>query len=106
MLELAWRPRAHPDRESIAIYLALECKNPQAALAAIQRIDAAIEHARSFPDAGGRFAIDGLHHREYRTVLASPYTVYYRCDDTALTVYRILHQRQDIDTYAFVDLPE
>ncbi len=39
-------------------------------------------------------------------MLASPYTVYYRCDDTALTVYRILHQRQDIDTYAFVDLPE
>ena len=106
MLELAWRPRAHLDRESIAIYLGLECKNPQAALAAIQRIDAAIEHARSFPDAGGRFAIDGLHHREHRTVLASPYTVYYRCDDTALTVYRILHQRQDIDTYAFVDLPE
>ncbi len=56
MLELAWRPRAHLDRESIAIYLGLECKNPQAALAAIQRIDAAIEHARSFPDAGGRFA--------------------------------------------------
>ncbi len=37
---------------------------------------------------------------------ANPYTVHYRCDDTTLTVYRILHQRQNIDTHALVDLPE
>ena len=106
MLDLAWRPRAHLDRESITIYLGLECRNPQAALAAMRRIDAAVDHARAFPDSGGRVVVDGLHHREYRTVLANPYTVYYRFDDATLTVYRILHQRQDIDTYALIDLPE
>lgn len=106
MLDLAWRPRAHLDRESIAIYLGLECKNPQAALMAIQRIDAAINHVRAFPDAGGRFAMEELRRREYRTAMASPYIVYYRFDDTTLTVYRVLHQRQDIDTYALIDLPE
>lgn len=106
MLDLAWRPRAHLDRESIAIYLGLECKNPQAALAAIRRIDAAIEHAQTFPDSGGRFAMEELRRREYRTVPANPYTVYYRFDDTTLTVYRVLHQRRDIDTYALIDMPE
>ena len=105
VLDLAWRPRAHLDRESIAIYLGVECGNPPAALAAVQRIDAAVERARALPDAGGRFRMEGLDAKEYRTVHANPYTVYYRFDDTTLTVYRVLHQRQSIDTYALVDLP-
>lgn len=106
MLDLAWRPRAHLDRESIAIYLGLECGNPSAALSAIQRVDAAVEHARALPDVGGRFRSERLDAKEYRTVHANPYTVYYRFDDTTLTVYRVLHQRQSLDTYALVDLPE
>ena len=105
MLDLAWRPRAHLDRESIAIHLGLERKAPQAALDAMRRIDDAIERVRTFPDSGGRVRLDTLRRTEYRTVLASPYTVYYRFDEKTLTVYRILHQRQNIDTYAPVDLP-
>lgn len=105
MLDLAWRPRAHLDRESIAIHLGLERKAPQAALDAMRRIDAAIERVRTFPDSGGRVRLDALRRTEYRTVLANPYTVYYRFDEKTLTVYRILHQRQNIDTYALVDLP-
>ena len=106
MLDLVWRPRAHLDRESIAIYLGLECGNPSAALAAIQHIDAAVEHARDLPDAGGRFRMEGLDAKEYRTMYANPYTVYYRFDDTTFAVFRVLHQRQDMNTYALVDLPD
>lgn len=106
MLDLAWRPRAHLDRESIAIYRGLECGNPSAALAAVQRIDAAIERVRALPDTGGRFCMEGLDAKEYRTVHANPYTVYYRFDNATLTVCRVLHQRQDMNTYALVDLPE
>ena len=80
MLDLAWRPRAHLDRESIAIYLGVECGNPPAALAAVQRIDAAVERARALPHAGGRFHMEGLDAKEYRTVHANPYTVFYRFD--------------------------
>ena len=105
MLNLVWRPRAHLDRESIAIYLGVERRSPQAALNAVKRIDNAVAHARAFPDSGGRVRMDELGHTEYRTVLARPYIVYYRFDDTTLTVYRVLHQRQNIDTYALVDLP-
>lgn len=103
MLELEWRPRAHLDRESIAIYLGVECGSPQAALSTIETIDAAIERVRAFPDSGGRFRLDALDHREYRTVLAGKYTIYYRYNETILTIYRILHQRQDIDDYSLVD---
>lgn len=103
MHDLVWRPRAHLDRESIAIYLAVERNAPQAALDAMRRIDEAIDAARRFPDAGGHFRHDNLEH-EYRTVLANPYIVFYRFDDVRLTVYRILHQRQDIDTYSLVGL--
>ena len=102
MLDLAWRPRAQLDRESIAIYLGLERGMPQAALDAIKDIDAALETVRTFPDMGGHFTDDHLEH-EYRTTLAGPYIIYYRYNATTLTVYRIMHQRQSIDTYSLIE---
>lgn len=102
MLDLAWRPRAQLDRESIAIYLGLERGMPQAALDAIKGIDAALETVRTFPDVGGHFTDDHLEH-EYRTTLAGPYIIYYRYNATTLTVYRIVHQRQSIDTYSLIE---
>lgn len=50
--------------------------------------------------------MEGLDAKEYRTVHANPYTVHYRFDDMTLAVYRVLHQRQNIDTHSLVDLPE
>jgi len=102
MLDLAWRPRAQLDRESIAIYLGLERGMPQAALDAIKGIDAALETVRTFPDAGGHFTDDHLEH-EYRATLAGPYIIYYRYNAITLTVYRIMHQRQSIDTYSLIE---
>lgn len=104
MLELQWRPRAQLDRESIAVFIGYERRSPEAALAVIQRIDAAIELVRTLPDSGGHFRCDGLEH-EYRTVLANPYTVFYRYDSKTLTVYRVLHQRQDTNVYTLIDFP-
>ncbi len=103
MLNLEWRPRAQLDRESIAIYLGVECGMPDTSLATIRKIDDAIDRVRAFPDSGGRFRLDSLENREYRTVLTGKYTVYYRYNAETLTVYRILHQRRDIDTFTLVD---
>ena len=105
MLDVVWRPRAHLDKESIALYLGYERQSPEAALAAIRSIDAAIERIRAFPDSGGRFVLDGLENREYRTTHANPYTIYYRVDEEKLIIYRILHQRRNIDTYELIDFP-
>ena len=75
---------------------------PQAALDTMKSIDAALDMACRFPDAGGHFTDDHLEH-EYRTALAGAYTIYYRFNAETLTVYRILHQRQNIDTYSFIE---
>lgn len=106
MHEVEWRPRAQFDRESIAIYLSLECKNPQAALSTIQMIDDAIRQVQAFPDMGRRVILEGTAHRDYRRVLAGMYAVFYRFDSKRIVVYRILHQRKDIADYSFVDLDE
>lgn len=103
--KLEWRPRAHLDRESIAIYLGVECGAPQAAVKVMRRIDAAVERAREFPEAGARYRDEHLAHGEYRMTFANPYTVYYRFDDETVTVYRVLHQRQELDVYALMDVP-
>ena len=69
----------------------------------MNRIDEVLEFVRKYPDAGGHFHMDGLDH-DYRTMLANLYTIYYRYDESVLTVYRIIHQRRDIDTYALIEL--
>lgn len=102
MLEYVLRPRAQLDLESIAIFLGVERKSPQAAQDAIAKIDKAIDLIRRFPDIGGRLRMDWLE-REYRTVPADPYTVYYTYDAQRITIHRVLHQRQEIDTYTLVD---
>lgn len=102
MLDLAWHPRAQLDRESITIYLGLERGMPQAALDAVKGIDAALEMTRTFPDTGGHFTDDHLEH-EYRAILSGPYIIYYRYNAITLTVYRIMHQRQSIDTYSLIE---
>lgn len=104
MRRVEWRPRADIDRQSIAIYLGVECGNKQAALSAMKRIDSAIERIQVLPDSGGRFCHRMLENREYRTVLANPYTIFYLFDDECVTIYRVIHQRQNIDDYALVDL--
>lgn len=106
MHEIEWRPRAQLDRESIAIYLGLERKNPQAALSTIRMTDDAIRQAQAFPDMGRRVVIEDTAHHDYRRVLAGMYAVYYRFDSKRIVVYRILHQRRDIANYSFVDLDE
>lgn len=102
-LALQWRPRANLDRQSIAIYLGIECGQPQAALKAIQSIDAALEQVRRFPQLGRQFKHERLSH-EYRVVTAHPYNIYYRYSEQTVTVYRILHQRQNIGDYELVGM--
>ena len=106
MHEVEWRPRAQLDRESIAIYLGLECKNPQAALSTIRMIDDAIRQAQAFPSMGRRVGLEDAAHHDYRRVLAGMHTVYYRFDSKRIVIYRVLHRRRDIADCSFVDLDE
>lgn len=106
MLDLVWRPRAHLDRESIALFLGFERGNPEEAWTVMRGIDEALDRVRRFPEIGRVVEIDGLANRDYRRVLADRYAVFYRYDDREVVVYRILHQRQDIDVRSLVDFSE
>lgn len=106
MHEVEWRPRAQLDRESIAIYLGLECKNPQAALSTIRMIDDAIRQAQAFPDMGRHGGLEDAAHHDYRRVLAGMYAAYYRFDSKRIVIYRVLHRRKDIVDCSFADLDE
>ncbi|MDO4502801.1 MAG: type II toxin-antitoxin system RelE/ParE family toxin [Coriobacteriia bacterium] len=103
MLSLEWRPRAQLDRESIALYLGFERDNPQAALKVVGEIDRVLDQARELPGIGKPFQHEALEGAGYRQLLVGSYVVLYRNDERVLTVYRVLHQRQDIDDYALVE---
>lgn len=104
MLEEMWRPRAELDMQSIFIFLAVECKNPEAAEKASAKIFGTIDMLKEFPDMGGSMLME-TGGRLYRTMLVNPYVLYYTYTEDTLTIHRILHQRQDIDTYALIDFP-
>lgn len=104
MLKLNWRPRAQLDRESIAIYLGQECGNPQAAFRAIKNIDETIARIRELPEIGIPIRHDLLKNKDYRKIYANPYAIYYRFNAKSLTIYRVVHQRKEIDVYTLVDL--
>ena len=104
MRKVVWRPRAHLDRQSIALYLGQECGNPKAALSVMREIDAAIGRACEFPELGRAFDVDMLAHHDYRCVLAGNCRVFYRFTESQVIVCRVLHQRRDIDPRALVDL--
>ncbi len=102
MLEEEWSQRAELDIQSIVIFLAVECKNLQAARKAEEKILAAIDMLKEFPDMGGTLKDDSLK-RSYRTMLVHPYVIYYTYDEKTLIIRRVLHQRQALDTYALVE---
>lgn len=99
-----WRPRALFDLQSIVVYLGYEKGSPQAAKHVHDGIVAAIERVRLFPEIGKKVAIEELRNEGYRQVPAGSYIVFYRYVDAAIVVYRVLHQRQDVDTYDLVSL--
>ena len=101
MRDVLFRPRAQLDLESIFIHIDLELDAPQAARDTVDAIYAAIENVADMPTLDMSFSCDDLE-REYRRTLAKNYWVYYTFDDTSVTVWRIFHTRQDIDTQTLV----
>ena len=69
----------------------------------MRKIDKAIDHICLLPDSGGRFYAEGTMRSEYRTFHANPYTIYYRFDQTTVTIFRVLHQHQQISDYTLIE---
>ena len=105
MLTLEYRPRAQVDLDSILLRIGVEQQRPETALELMRSIDEAVDRARAFPNSSSPVRLDGDSLEcAYRKILVGSYAVYYRHDEEALTICRILHTRQDIDIRTLVDI--
>lgn len=90
---VVWSPEAEQDLLDIWLYLAQEA-SPDVADKQLRSIGAACDEIAAWPQAGrarDEF-LDGL-----RSIVATPYVVFYRIESQTPQVVRVLHGRQDID---------
>ena len=102
MLDVAIRPRAQLDLESIYLHIAVALGSPQAAADIMEALYRAIERVAELPGLGEPFESERLE-RAYRRTLAKSYWIYYSVEDERLTVWRVFHTRQDIDDATLVE---
>ncbi|HIT44768.1 MAG TPA: type II toxin-antitoxin system RelE/ParE family toxin [Candidatus Aphodovivens excrementavium] len=105
-LEPNWRPRAAHDVESAVVYVGEVLGKPKAAKKLYEDIIVQIEQLRLFPELGRLFSDSILEGRGYRSFLVGRHRIFYSFDEEALTIWRVVHVRQDIDDYALADLLE
>lgn len=106
MLLVRYRPRADTDIESAAIFIGEVSGNPNAAKRFYDSIGDAVDRLSAMPHLGKPFADSSLNLKNYRVWNVGNYQIFYSHDDEYLTIWRVIHYRQDIDIYAFVDLPD
>lgn len=102
MLEVRYRPRAELDIHSAVLYLGEVLGNPVAARKLYETLVEAIERLRSMPTLGRAFSDDRLEGKDYRSFLVGNYRVFYSFTESELTVWRVVHVRQDIADYEIV----
>lgn len=102
MRKIEMRPRAKYDLRSLVAYISYVLKQPDAARAIKEDLVSAIKALANTPTIG-RVLSDKQLKTNYRSWLVGNYRIIYTCDDNTLTVWRILHVRQDIDDYDLID---
>ena len=92
-LAVVWSPEAEEDLIEIWGYLA-DRASPQIADTQLTAIEAACAKLEHWPYSGRQrdALLPGL-----RSVLASPYVIFYRVRDGAVEIVRVLHGRRDLD---------
>lgn len=106
MRTVRYRPRAAFDLESIVIHLGEVCQNPTLARSTYSSIVGAVQTLAQMPTMGRPFIDETITSRAYRSWLVGSYRVFYSFDAESLTVWRVIHNRQEIDDYAFVEWRE
>lgn len=91
---LIWAPRARLDLIEIWRYYA-EVASPEIADKLLREIDQAAGRLGEYPESGRirDEVVPGL-----RSVLARPYTVFYRIGNDVIEIVRVLHERRDFGT--------
>lgn len=102
----AFRPRAALDLESLVVYLGEVLRSPQAARDTYAAALDAVDRLCEMPTLGRPFLDDSLEGEAYRWHLVGHYRIFYTHSAEVLTVWRILHTRQDLDGYALINWEE
>ena len=103
MLRLYMTPRAKRDLASAVIYIGEVLGAPQAAKGFYEDYQHEMELVCQNPNMGARFRDPMLENSDYRWVMVGKYRVFYRHDDEAVTVWRIVHCLQDLDEFELID---
>lgn len=91
--------RAESDFDDIVRYIAVELANPKAASDFADKVQAAIEEARSFPESGPLVVNEFLPDTAVRKKLVGSYILYYLPDfaNKMILVLRIVYGRRSMD---------
>ena len=85
--------------DDVVQYIAVELANPKAASDFVDKLQSAIEEARSFPESGSLVINEYLPDTEVRKKLVENYILYYLPDSEQKTIFvlRIVYGRRNID---------
>ena len=92
-LPVDWSPEAEDDLLAIWIHVAREA-SPHVADEQLRSLDRACEALAQWPHSGR--ARDELF-RGVRSIAVEAYVIFYRVEDSAIEIVRVLHQRLDVD---------
>ena len=92
-LPVDWSPEAEQDLLAIWNYVAREA-SPDVADEQLRSVDRACEALAQWPHSGR--ARDELF-RGVRSIAVEAYVIFYRVEDSAIEIVRVLHQRLDVD---------
>ncbi|MFR8171880.1 MAG: type II toxin-antitoxin system RelE/ParE family toxin [Marvinbryantia sp.] len=91
--------KADADLDEIVGYIAVELANPKAASDFVDKLQATIEEARSFPESGSPVVNEYLPETEVRKKVVGNYIMYYLPDSTERMIFvlRIVYGRRNMD---------
>ncbi len=95
MLSIRLAPKALSDLKDIKCYVSEDLLNPQAAADLMALIFEKIRILGSFPLTGAQLRSDISVLKGYRFLRARNYLVFYRTEDSFISIIRVLYARRD-----------
>lgn len=91
--------KADTDLDDIVRYIAVDLAKPKAASDFVDKLQSAIEEARSFPESGSLVVNEYLPDTEVRKKLVGNYILYYLPDSAEKMIFilRIVYGRRNMD---------
>ena len=106
MHEVKLSPAAGEDIVGIREYISMQLKNPAAALSVVSRILARTRILRNHPEAGKPLSSVVDVQTDYRFPTSGDYLIFYRYEEEAVFVTRVLYGRRDYTRILFGDPPD